>query len=487
MPKAINNTKLKIITINFRKKLMKLVKIENFNLLVAFAINLAVIFFNANNCLAQISIIRESQTEKTIRDIASKLFISAGLNAQNIKIYIVNDNSINAFVSGGQNIFINLGLIQKFDNPDVIAGVLAHEIGHIAGGHLAKSSEIYSKNLTTTLIGYLLGVGAIASGNSDAGTALILGSSHIGNRMSLKYSRNQEEEADILALQYLQKSLYPNSGLQNILNYFQQENVGFKNQIDEFELTHPISSSRIKLIKNFNEQNPISKHKLPNNIYYNFARSKAKLKGFLGEISEELTKNSNNLDDNSLVVATINYHRKGDYKNSQIILDKIIKKFPNDGFLYELKADLLLSENKIYDAIFHYKKALKFLEAESKVLSQINVASAIIKLKSDDKFLLDFALKNLKNAMIYENDNPLIYQELAKIYSLQNLKSLENLALAQYNFLINDLKKSKKYAEDAIVEFDKCHDKILAKKDKNCQFLYLKIKAQDLLIFQEEK
>ncbi|MFZ9181443.1 MAG: M48 family metalloprotease [Rickettsiales bacterium] len=462
---------------------MKLVKIRNLKILVAFTINLTLIFFKANICFAQISIIRESQTEKTIRDIAIKLFKNAGLEAESIKIFIVNDNSINAFVSGGQNIFINLGLIQKFENPEIIAGVLAHEIGHIAGGHLAKSSEIYNKNLTTTLIGYLLGVGAIASGNADAGTALILGSSHIGNRMSLKYSRNQEEEADILALKYLQESQYPNTGLLDILTHFQQESVGLNYQINEFELTHPISSSRIKLIKNFNEQNQFRKYKLPANIYYNFGFSRAKLKGFLEDINEELMKNYNNLDDNSSLVLAINYHRQGDFKNSQKILDKIITKHPKDGFLYELKADFLLSENKVFEAIYNYKKALKFLEAKSKVLAQINMASAIIKLQTNDKFLLDFALKNLKNAMIYEEDNPLIYQELAKIYFLQKLNALENLALAQYNFLINNRENTEKYAKIAIAEFDKCNEK--NNTNKNCQYLYLKIKAQDLLVFKE--
>lgn len=461
-------------------------KIRNLKILKIFIIKLTFIFFKVNICFAQISIIRESQTEKTIRDIAVRLFKNSGLEAKSIKIFIVNDNSINAFVSDGQNIFINLGLIQKFDNPEIIAGVLAHEIGHIAGGHLAKSSEIYNKNLTTTLIGYILGAGAIASGNANAGTALILGSSHIGNRMSLKYSRNQEEEADILALKYLKESQYPNTGLLDILNYFQMENIGLNYQINEFELTHPTSSSRIKLIKNFNEQNQFQKYKLPANIYYNFGFSRAKLKGFLEDINEELMKASSNLDDNSNLILAINYHRQGDFKNSQKILDKIIKKHSKDGFLYELKADFLLIENKVFEAIYNYKKALEFLEPESKILAQINMSSAIIKLQTTDQFLLNFALKNLKNALIYENDNPLIYQELAKVYFLQNLPALENLSLAQYNFLINNRKKTEKYAKASITEFDKCEDKKIFNKNKNCQFLHLKIKAQDLLILNDK-
>ena len=166
-------------------------------------------FILAKNLCAQISIIRESETEKILRDICYPIFKIAGLDTKNLKIYIVNDNSINAFVSGGQNIFINSGLIKKFSDPSVISGVIAHEIGHIASSHLARGSEAFSNNANATILGYLLGIGAIISGNPQVGSAIILSSSHVGNRLALKFNRSQEESADILALKYLEKLKLP--------------------------------------------------------------------------------------------------------------------------------------------------------------------------------------------------------------------------------------------------------------------------------------
>ena len=165
-------------------------------------LNLIIIpnFILAKNLYAQTAIIREAETEKLLRDICYPIFKIAGLDTKNLKIYIVNDNSINAFVAGGQNIFVNSGLIKKFSDPSVISGVIAHEIGHIASSHLAKGSEEFSNNANATFLGYLLGVGAIISGNPEVGSAILMGSSHVGNRLALKFNRSQEESADILAL-----------------------------------------------------------------------------------------------------------------------------------------------------------------------------------------------------------------------------------------------------------------------------------------------
>ena len=142
---------------------MVLQKKYRFLLRLTIFLNLILIlnFILAKKLYAQISIIREAETEKLLRDICRPIFKIAGLDSKNLKIYIVNDNSINAFVSGGQNIFINSGLIKKFSDPSVISGVIAHEIGHIASSPLARGSEAFSNNANATLLGYLLGIGAI--------------------------------------------------------------------------------------------------------------------------------------------------------------------------------------------------------------------------------------------------------------------------------------------------------------------------------------
>lgn len=453
-----NPTKIQKLFNNF----MNLPKKYKFLLRLIIFINLMIIhnFILAKNLCAQISIIRESETEKILRDICYPIFKIAGLDTKNLKIYIVNDNSINAFVSGGQNIFINSGLIKKFSDPSVISGVIAHEIGHIASSHIARGSEAFSNNANATILGYLLGIGAIISGNPEVGSAIILSSSHVGNRLALKFNRSQEESADILALKYLEKLKLPTKGLLEIMNYFQEQSVGSINIINPYDLTHPISSSRIQLIKNYSLKYKYANAKFDKKITKDFHRVQAKLNGFLDEIETTFRSQKNRFDEDSQLTKSIAYYRKNDFVESHKLLDELIKNNPQDGFLYELKAEFLFNENKIYEAILNYKKALNYLDEPSKTLAQIAFANAILELKSNDKFLLNLAIENLQKSQKYESENALIFKSLASAYTLDNKDGKAFLALAEYNYILKEDDKAQKLAEEALKELEKTQDKI---------------------------
>jgi predicted Zn-dependent protease len=417
-------------------------------------------FILAKNLYAQISIIREAETEKFLRDICYPLFKVAGLNTKNLKIYIINDDSINAFVAGGQNIFINSGLIKKFSDPSIISGVIAHEIGHIASSHLAKGSETFSNNANATFLGYLLGIGAIISGNPEIGSAILMGSSHVGNRLALKFNRSQEESADILALTYLEKLKLPTKGLLEIMTYFQEQSLASQNIINPYDLTHPASSSRIKLIKNHALKYKYANAEFDKKITKNFHQAQAKLDGFLDDIETILKSKKNKFDEYSQLSKAIAYFRKNDFEKAHQLIEKLIKNDPKNGFLHELKAEFLFNENKIYEAILNYKKALYFLDEQSKTLSQIAFANAILELKTDDKFLLNLAIENLQKSQKYESENALIFKSLASAYSLDNKKGKAILALAEYNYILEDYDKAQKLANEAITELEKTQDKI---------------------------
>ena len=450
---------------------MVLQKKYRFLLRLTIFLNLILIlnFILAKKLYAQIAIIREAETEKLLRDICYPIFKIAGLDSKNLKIYIVNDNSINAFVAGGQNIFVNTGLIKKFSDPSVIAGVIAHEIGHIASSHLAKGSEEFSNNANATFLGYLLGIGAIISGNPQIGSAILMGSSQVGNRLALKFNRSQEESADILALKYLEKLKLPTKGLLEIMNYFHEQSTAYKNSIDPYELTHPISSSRIKLIKNHAQKYKYANVEFDKKVTKNFHRVQAKLGGFLEEIETTLRVRKNKFDEDSNLAKSIAYFRKNDFKESNKLLEELIKNNPQDGFLFELKAEFLFNQNKIFEAILNYQKAINYLDEQSKTLSQIAFANAILELKTDDKFLLDLAIKNLQKSQKFEQENALVFKSLASAYKLDNNDGKALLMLAEYNYILKENDKAQKLANEAIIELEKTQDKVA------------KLRAQDLI------
>jgi len=191
-------------------------------------LTLIFVFFLAKTSYAQNapSLIRDAETEKFLRDLSEPIFRAANLDPKNISIYIVNDDGLNAFVSGGQNVFINTGLLQKYKTPDTLIGVIAHETGHIAAGHLARSGEAADQAQGAMLLSYLLGIGAVVAGSPDAGMALIAGGSNTAERLYTKFTRTQEEAADNHAIEYLNTLAYPADGLVELLELFESQTVG---------------------------------------------------------------------------------------------------------------------------------------------------------------------------------------------------------------------------------------------------------------------
>ena len=178
---------------------------------------------------------------------------------------------------------------------------------------------------------------------------------------------------------------------------------------------------------------------------------------------------ANKFDEDSQLEKAIAYFKKNDFGKSNQILDELIKTNPRDGFLYELKAEFLFNQNKIYEAILNYQKALNYLDEQSKTLAQISFANAILELKTDDKFLINLAIKNLQKSQKYEDENALIFKSLASAYKLDNKDGKALLMLAEYNYILKENDKAQKLANQAIIELEKVQDKVG------------KLRAQDLL------
>jgi len=436
------------------------------------------LLFSTNNSDARISIIRDAEIEKFLYDLTKPILKSANLNSDNIKIYIVNDSSINAFVTGGQNIFINTGLITKFKTPDALIGVIAHEVGHIASGHLARSSENFKEAENAVLLSYLLGLGAIAGGSPDVGSAIIMGGSQTAQRVYMKYSRSQEESADSLAIQYLDKISYPAFGLIDLLEYFESQNIGYKNYVDEYLLSHPVSRNRIELIKSRTKDKKFSNHKINNKLQKRMNIIVAKLEGFLNDPDQILQTYSKSSDFQSRYIRSIANYKKGNFSQAINLIKSLIKENDKDGFIYELYGQILFEGGYADLAILAYQQAIKILPKEDSALSKINLAFTILSKKENNSDELDYCILLLKEAKKIEKENPFLFKNLAIIFMKKDDEARYNLALSEYNYLLGDYKKALKHAKEAkkrlpdsatieITEADDLIDLLKDKKNSN--------------------
>ena len=341
-------------------------------------------------------IARDAETELFLSEMTTPIVNVANLNSSSVDLYLFNDNSVNAFVTCGQKIFVNTGLIMEFDDPSMLRGVLAHETGHIAGAHLARSDIALKKAQAPMIIGLLLGIGAaVAGGDSDAVQGILLGSQQIAQGMVAKYSRGQEAAADQAAFQYLEKLGLSSKGMIDVLyNFADQEALSARNQSSRVR-SHPISRQRIMALENQAVKSKFYNQRDSLELTYRYNMIRAKLEGFLKRPDDIIRKYEKNDSDYAIYASSVALYRKALTDKAIDKINILINKYPNNPWYYELKGQILYESGKINLSIKPYEKAVKFSTGHP----LLNVALASAYLALDDKEY-DIKAQNLLNNVI---------------------------------------------------------------------------------------
>ena len=341
-------------------------------------------------------IARDAETELFLSEMTTPIVNVANLNSSSVDLYLFNDNSVNAFVTCGQKIFVNTGLIMEFDDPSMLRGVLAHETGHIAGAHLARSDIALKKAPAPMIIGLLLGIGAaVAGGDSDAVQGILLGSQQIAQGMVAKYSRGQEAAADQAAFQYLEKLGLSSKGMIDVLyNFADQEALSARNQSSRVR-SHPISRQRIMALENQAVKSKFYNQRDSLELTYRYNMIRAKLEGFLKRPDDIIRKYEKNDSDYAIYASSVALYRKALTDKAIDKINILIDKYPTNPWYYELKGQILYESGKIKPSIEPYEKAVKFSTGHP--LLNIALASAYLALNDKE---YDIKAQNLLNNVI---------------------------------------------------------------------------------------
>lgn len=388
-----------------------------------------ILAFPSSASAAGLGLIRDAEIENNIRTYATPVFRAAGLNPESVNIYIVNDNSLNAFVAGGQNLFINTGLIMRSDNASQIIGVIAHETGHISGGHLSRLKDALSTSSIPSIISYVLGGAAtLATGRADIGAAIIAGGAGISQRNFLSYTRGQEASADHAALKLLDDTRQSARGFLQFMQILEdQELLSTANQ-DPYVRSHPLSSDRISTIRNHVENSPYTDIPDPPEFAEMHARMKAKLKAFISSPAATLRaykKTNPSLE--ARYARSIAYYRKADLPNSFVLLDRLITQHPDDPYFIELKGQILYENGRLEEGLVFYEQASKMLPKSALMRRQL----ATVQLGLERNNLIDPAIKNLRFVVLKEPKSSGSWRQLAIAYGRKGEKGKSSLALAE--------------------------------------------------------
>ena len=397
-------------------------------------IKIILIFLLTCNCLFaepesnKISLIRDTEIENYLKEISSPIFITAGLNPNDINFYIVSDSSINAFVMGGQNIFINTGTLTKFDTPDVALGIIAHETGHISAGHLAKTGENMS-NLGIASIGsILLGIGALLAGVPELGQAIIFGGMHVQQQSFLQYTRGQEEIADGLAIQYLNKNQISGNALLKSMDEFYIDELQYSGEM-EYYSTHPLSRNRRDFIKN-----KIKKETFKNDNFnvkyrdkFNFIKAKILAYQQLQDNNSNIIIKQKNSDYQTYANSIVNMNNN---KANEALKDinYLIEKYKSNPYFYEVKGDIYLKNNDVSNALINYNIADGIIK--NNTLIKTTISFIIIKYQQKERY--QEAIDNLNFIIQKDSTDNSALKLLAEVYYKNNQLALNYLTLAKY-------------------------------------------------------
>lgn len=393
-------------------------------------------FFAYCNSAYSVSVIRDSEVEVMVKELAQPLFSAAGIDGSRIKVFIINDNSINAFVIDNNSIFIHLGLLQYSTEPYVLLGILAHEIAHISAGHILQMSGAVGYFQSIAMISYMVGLVSTIMINPQVASAILLSGVALSSRLFFNYSQEQESVADSYALRYLDESGYDNSGMKEIFGYF--KSIEHENT-EEYFRTHPLSNKRIFAVQNYkvkNDVKPILADKL-----LRFKRMVIKLDSFFSPIHVL----SNKYESNSEYVNAIVYYRQGRIGEAIAIIDSLIQKLRSDPYLYELKAEMLYKAGNLSETIKMYEESLRYLPGNNSYLVKLALSHTLL-LHGD----VERAIFYLEQIAEVEASNALVWKCLSIAYKRTNDMAMHYFALTKKACIEGDLKQFIKYAELAI-------------------------------------
>jgi predicted Zn-dependent protease len=399
-----------------------------------------------------IRLIRDAEIEELMRRYLNPIFKVAGINPGAVNIHLIDDSRINAFVAGGQRIFIHTGLLEQAATPNEVIGVLAHETAHVAGGHLARLGVQMDRASTQAIVAMLLGAaGAVAAARSgaggQAGTALILGGQSVVQRNLLSYVRAQEAAADEGALRYLEQTGQSGKGMLDLFQRLYNQSIASMQYIDPYAITHPLPLQRIRVLE---ERVKASKHygkKDSDALVLRHAMAQAKLMAFTR--GAQAVANAYPRSDTSLpamYARAIAAYQVGDMANAIAQMDSLIAMIPKNPYFWELKGQALLEKGNPADAIAPLREAVRL--APKAGLIQIMLAQAL--LASDNKSDAAEALKILTRAERYEGESARLHLFKARAHGIQGDFARAELATAESAMLRGDKKLAKEKAEGAL-------------------------------------
>lgn len=403
-------------------------------------------------------ILRDTEAEQLLRDYTRPILRAAGMEKQNIQMVIINESVFNAFVADGRRIFVNYGAMMQSETPNQIIGVLAHETGHLAGGHLSKLRERLAEAQTQMIIAMLLGAGALAAGSrsgansglTNAGAAAMSAPGEVIRRTLLSYVRQQEENADKAGVKFLTATGQSPRGMYETFKRFTDESLFAARGADPYVQSHPMPAERVRALEELARSSPYWEKKDDPALQLRHDMVRAKISAFMER--QDTVYRRYPLSNTSLPARyahAVTTYLHGDLRNALVQIDGLIQLQPANPYFYELRGQALLEGGKPQEAIAPLRKAVQL--SNNAPLIEMLLGQALV--ASDNKAYTEEAIAILRAAVARETEAPIGYTQLAMAYGRKGDFAQADLASAQAAYLRGDNKTARDLASRAKTRF----------------------------------
>jgi predicted Zn-dependent protease len=382
-------------------------------------------------------VLRDTETEQLFHDMSLPLIQAAGLDPGSVKVVLLNDPEINAFVSQGQTVYLQSGLIQAADNVNQVQGVVAHELGHVIAGDAIRSGEGEKQAMGITILSLLLGVAAVAAGAGDAGMGIMQAGQRAALGGLLAFTRGQEATADATGTRLLSKAGISGKGM---LDFFGKlQNMEYRLAIydkDSFDRDHPLSSERIEALQQTLRSDPAWNKPVDPKLEARFERVKAKLLGYVDPKQAVLRYPESDQSVPAHYARAYAYHLGGYPDKAEQEANALLAIDPHDPYFLELKGQILLEDGKPKDAVPPLREATE--RSGNAPMIAAMLGHALVETNDPKNFAE--AKDILKVAVNRDNEDPFAWYQLGIIYDHEGDQPRAQLATAERSNLEGDNK-----------------------------------------------
>jgi predicted Zn-dependent protease len=387
------------------------------------------------------SLIRDTEIEAILKADSKPILEAAGINPDSIEILIIGSRELNAFAGPGRMGFFT-GLILESENPNQLQGVIAHEVGHLAAGHSARSGDMQRVGLQPFLLTMGLGVLAAFAGAGDAAIALMSSASQFGTLAALGYSREQESRADQAGLTILDRAGLSGRGLVEFFDNFRYQEVFQEARRYAYFRSHPLSSDRIDTLRRKAETLPDWEKVDSEEAMERHRIMQAKLQGFLNPQRAIVEYSETDTSYPARYARAIAYYQMKEPDRALRLIDALLTEQPENAYLWELKGQILFEFGRTREAEAPQRRSVELMPEAP--LLRVNLGQTLIAMNDDAK--LEEGVNELRRALTQENDNAVAWRLLAEGYDRRGEDGSARLATAEYNFHIGDRQQARVFA-----------------------------------------